>query len=167
MRPQQIAKKNSESAHQQAFFAWCNTAHQWGIGVAIEWLTGPDLPSLPTEPAFYPLKWIHHIPNGGSRGDTELSRQIRGGQLKAEGVKEGALDVFWPYPVKLSHGLYIEFKDPKLKPKGNGKGGLKPDQIEFGNFVFENGYQVGVAYSWIDGINILLSYLGFDSLTFE
>lgn len=33
------------------------------------------------------LKWLHAIANGGARGDNEKSRAIRGGQLKAEGVK--------------------------------------------------------------------------------
>lgn len=41
----------------------------------------------------YPwLKWMHHIPNGGSRNKIEAVR------LKAQGVKRGVPDIFLPYP---------------------------------------------------------------------
>lgn len=56
----------------------------------------------------YPaLKNAYAIPNGGSRNEIEA------GNLKAEGVKAGVLDVCLAYPSKDFHGLYIEHKTKK------------------------------------------------------
>lgn len=161
MRPVEIAKSDSESAHQQAFFAWCNIAAQWGIKAALEWRDGAVLPPKPSNLAFYPLRWIFHIPNGGARGDSKQSNMIRGGKLKAEGTKKGILDIFWPYPLNGYHGLWIEMKEPKKRPKTerNLTGGLTEKQIEFGTFAHNNNFKVEVAYDWREAINILLHYL--------
>lgn len=160
MRPEQIAK-TSESSHQRAFFAWCAVAAQFGIESADHWAAGSGL--LHTEQlAIPPLKWIHAIPNGGARGDTEKSRTIRGSQLKAEGVKPGVGDTFFPYysPLWLKNGLYLEFKKPKLKPKtSRGKGGLKPEQIEFRDYVVTQNFIYVVVYSWVEAVNTLKKYL--------
>ena len=53
----------------------------------------------------YPeLKWLHHVPNGGSRNKQEAVK------LKQMGVKAGVSDLCLPYPTGLYCGLYIEMK---------------------------------------------------------
>lgn len=53
----------------------------------------------------YPeLKWLHHIPNGGSRNKAEAVK------LKQMGVKAGVSDLCLPYPKGIYCGLYIEMK---------------------------------------------------------
>lgn len=53
----------------------------------------------------YPeLKWLHHIPNGGSRNRAEAVK------LKQMGVKSGVSDLCLPYPKGIYCGLYIEMK---------------------------------------------------------
>lgn len=88
LTPADIAKTNSESAHQKALFA------QAAIFI----------------PQYPQLRWLHAIPNGGLRDIKTAAR------MKAEGSKAGVLDVFFPYPNGGYHGLYIEMKAPgKLK----------------------------------------------------
>lgn len=159
MRPCQIAK-TSESSHQKAYFAWCAVAAQFGAVAADCWAQGHGIPT--TGKPIPALRWVHAIPNGGSRGDTKKSREIRGSQLKAEGVKPGVLDVFIPY--RSNHwdknGLYIEFKKPILKPKtSKGKGGLKPEQIEFRDWVISQNFATAVAYTWLEAVNFTKTYL--------
>ena len=135
MTPEQIAKANTEAAHQTALFAWA---------------------SLNVER--YPeLKWLHHIPNGGSRGDTAKSRAIEGGKLKAQGVKKGVLDLMLPVRRNGFCGLYIEMKKPGQQTAKNG--GLSDEQIEFGNFVSNQGYLCKLCYSWQEAAKILEDYL--------
>ena len=56
----------------------------------------------------YPeLKWLHHIPNGGSRNRAEAIK------LKQMGVKSGVSDLCLPYPKGIYCGLYIEMKYDK------------------------------------------------------
>ncbi len=53
----------------------------------------------------YPeLRWLHHIPNGGSRRSSEASR------LKRMGVRRGISDIHLPFPHGRYHALYIEMK---------------------------------------------------------
>lgn len=53
----------------------------------------------------YPeLKWLHHIPNGGSRKSSEAVR------FRRMGVKRGISDIHLPYPHGRYHALYIEMK---------------------------------------------------------
>lgn len=172
MRPFQIAKE-SESSHQQAFFAYCAFAANQGFARADLWASGADLlntPGIPERKLLTMLDWIHHIPNGGSRGSTAKDRAIRGGKLKAEGVRKGVLDVFLPYPVYIQKpscsfwvcGLYIEFKKPSEKPKREGsKGGLSDEQISFKNYVEAVGYKCEVCYSYLEAIEALKRYLGY------
>ena len=147
MIPKQIAKE-SESSHQAALFAWAAlNKKQW-----------PE------------LAWLHHIPNGGSRGDTQKSRMIRGAQLKAQGVRTGVADIFLPvrklYGVDeegdavFKSGLYIEMKKPSEKPvKATSKGGVSDEQREFGDFVKQQGFSWHVCYSWEEARDVLKAYL--------
>ena len=53
----------------------------------------------------YPeLRWLHHIPNGGSRNKAEAVK------FKQMGVRSGVSDLCLPYPKGIYHGLYIEMK---------------------------------------------------------
>lgn len=162
MLPSQIAKE-SESSHQKAFFAWCAVAALIGFEAADEWAKNGKTdfnPSRHIAPEIPALKWIHAIPNGGSRGDNAKSRSIRGAQLKAEGVKDGIHDVFLPAHKFPYCGLYIEFKKPDLKPKNKGtKGGLSKSQLEFKAYALGQGYECKTAYSWWEGVEIVKEYL--------
>ena len=66
----------------------------------------------------YPeLRWLYHIPNGGSRDSGEAIK------LKQMGVKRGVSDLCLPFPRGGYHGLYIEMK--------YGKNRLTEDQAQF------------------------------------
>jgi hypothetical protein len=137
MTPEQLAKSDTESAHQTALFAWA----------ALHVQEYPE------------LKWMHHIPNGGTRGADAKSRAIAGARLKAQGVKVGVPDVFLPVKRGPCSGLYIELKKPSAKPKRNGKGGLSEEQLEFGVFVQEQGYGWAVCYGWEAAASLVVSYM--------
>ena len=80
--PEQLAKSGTESAHQQALFAWAA-------------LYAKAYPSL---------NLLHAIPNGGKRD------KVTAGRMKAEGARAGVWDIFLPVPMHNYHGLYIEMK---------------------------------------------------------
>lgn len=155
--PTQLAKSGSEHSEQVAVFAWCAVACYRGLRAANDELayTTPGIcESYGTHNAIPALKWIHAIPNGGSRGDDEKTRAIRGGQLKAEGVRSGVADILWPYRRKEFAGLYIEMK----KEKG---GTTSPEQKEFGEFVKSQGYVWVVCHGWKEAVKVIQEYLQF------
>ena len=131
MNPANLAKSGTESGHQRAVFCWA------ALNVAR-----------------YPeLKWLHHIPNGGSRGDDANSRAIRGGALKAEGVKTGVSDLCLPAKRGQFSGLYIEMKKPgKLKTESD-------DQKKFGAFVKSQGFGYVCVDNWEDAVKVIEEYL--------
>ena len=138
MTPGQLAKSDSEAAHQTALFAWA----------ALQVKRWPE------------LRWLHHIPNGGSRGDDAKSRAIRGGQMKAQGVRTGVSDISLPVKRGPYSGLYIEMKKPGKKPKREGsKGGVSDEQAEFGAFVQSQGFGWCVCYSWEEAARIIEQYM--------
>lgn len=138
--PESIAKSGSEDAHQMAIFCWAAQ-----------------------NASLYPdLKWFHAIPNGGSRGDDEKTRAIRGGRLKAMGVRDGVSDMLLPCRRGPYCGLYIELKRPELKPKREGsKGGASDAQLEFGSYVKTQGYGFIVVYGWQEAVKVLEEYLNY------
>lgn len=166
MTPATLAKSGSEHGEQVALFAYAAIAKLYGFEAADAWAVGAPLDEIKNSmivcapvPA---LEWLHAIPNGGSRGDDEKSRKIRGANLKAEGVRQGVADVFLPWPSAGWHGLYIEMKKPALKPKKEGSaGGVSEDQQEFGTYVKNVGYGWVVCYSWREAANVLRSYVEF------
>jgi len=138
MTPERLAKSDTEAAHQTALFAWA----------ALQTNRWPE------------LRWLHHIPNGGSRGDNAQSRVIRGAQLKAQGVRTGVSDLSLPVRRGAWSGLYIEMKKPAEKPKREGsKGGVSDEQAAFGTFVQSQGFGFVVCYSWEDAASIIEQYL--------
>ncbi len=191
IRPDQLAKSGTEHGEQSALFCWANVARIYGFDVANRFAEGEkfDFQALPTGlPVVPELAWLHAIPNGGSRGDDEKTRAIRGGALKAEGVKSGVADVFLPVPIwqtkrhdyevlppdnsdmsdfqfvestEIAYcGLYIEMKKPAQRPvKAESMGGVSEEQKEFGDFVKSQGYGWIVCYTWREAAQAIESYL--------
>ena len=131
LTPTQIAKSNTESAHQKAVFAHFALTRNAG--------------------QYLETEWLHHIPNGGLRDKVTASR------LKAEGVKDGVLDLFLPVARGIYHGLYIEMKRPGQENHKNG--GRTPNQVKFSDFVMGQGFAVVIAYSWGEAVNYIIQYL--------
>lgn len=92
------------------------------------------------------LKWFHCIQNEEKSGSA-----IRGGRSKASGTKKGVSDTCLPVKRGSYSGLYIELK--------NAKGKASVEQLEFGNFVVQQGYYFAVCYGWEHAWNVLKSYL--------
>lgn len=165
MTPNQLASSDTERAHQVALFAYVAVVKVHGWLAADKWNETGKYPkmvedNLQSVPQLIPqLHWLHAIPNGGSRGDSSTSRAIRGGQLKAEGVRQGVADLFLPVPVGGWHGLYIELKAPSKRPKRTGAGGVSAEQSAFGSYARSVGYGWAVCYSWREAASVLKQYL--------
>ena len=127
--PETLASSNTEHGHQSAYFcALVDLAH-----------------------SFPEVRWIHAIPNGGSRD------VVTSGRLKAEGVRAGVWDVFIHVARGQWHGMYIEFKVPKRRVEK--RGGLTEDHRAFGLAVHQEGYCTAVCYTWEEAIAHTLEYL--------
>lgn len=93
----------------------------------------------------YPeLKWLHHIPNGGSRSKAEAVK------FKQMGVKAGVSDLCLPYPKGIYCGLYIEMKYDR--------GRHQPSQKEFLKDMAEEGHYVATCYTALDAIDVIKGY---------
>lgn len=168
MLPDQLAKSNTEHAHQRAFFQWLNFARVHGFVKAKQICEGAPFPyskgGAPVQPE---LALFHAIPNGGFRHKSEAAK------LKAEGVRSGIPDTFLPvsrqfgYRINeetrtgMYHGLYIEFKDDKYKNRKNG--GLSDAQVTTCDELRLQGYCVRVAYTWRNAANSVMGYYGLDA----
>lgn len=157
MKPDDLAKSNTEAAHQAALFCWAAMAAERGIAYANVWVTGSSLLDEVKQVKCPELKWLHHIPNGGSRGDNAKSRMIEGGKLKAQGVKAGVLDIFLPVKRSFYSGIYIEMKHESKRNHKNG--GMTEDQVKFTNFVNSECFGVSVCYNWKEARDVLIDYL--------
>lgn len=94
----------------------------------------------------YPeLKWLHHVPNGGSRNKQEAVK------LKQMGVKAGVSDLCLPYPKGLYCGLYIEMKF--------GDNRQQETQKEFLADMAAVGHFVATCYSAEEAIKVIEEYL--------
>lgn len=92
------------------------------------------------------LRYMHHIPNGGSRNAIEAAR------LKAQGVKAGIPDIFLPCARGGFHGLYIELK----RQKG---GRVSPEQKEILAALEQAGYKAAVCRGWEEAKNTIMEYM--------
>lgn len=134
--PQQLAASGSEDGSQMAVFAWAAS------------MCGQ-----------YPqLKWLHAVPNGGSRHVAEATKMV------AAGLRKGVLDIFLPWPIAFTTdikdcyaGLYIEMKTEKRRKEKNG--GLTDEQIEFITYAENAGYYCKVCYNWQEARDTILKYL--------
>lgn len=95
------------------------------------------------------LKWLHHVPNGGSRNRQEAVK------LKQMGVKAGVSDLCLPYPKGIYCGLYIEMK--------YGDGRQQPSQKEFLKDMAEAGHFVATCYSAEEAISVITRYLSLEN----
>lgn len=101
----------------------------------------------------YPeLKWLHHVPNGGSRNRIEAAK------LKQMGVKAGVADLCMPYPKGVYCGLYIEMKF------GNNR--QQETQKEFLADMAAAGHFVATCYSAEEAVSIIEEYLNLKDATF-
>lgn len=136
MNPLKLAKSGSEHGEQRAVFCWLNYCAQWY----------PD------------FEWAYAAANGGSRGDTDQSRKIAGGMMKAEGVKAGVPDFMMPTPRfhvgynTMFAGLYIEMKD------ANGGDGGSERQREYLTYLNSVGYAAQICNGWLDAIAAIALY---------
>lgn len=90
------------------------------------------------------LKWLHHVPNGGSRNRLEAVK------LKQMGVKAGVADLCLPYPKGIYCGLYIEMKF------GNNR--QQDTQKEFLADMATAGHFVATCYSAEEAIKVIEEY---------
>lgn len=91
------------------------------------------------------LKWLHHIPNGGSRNKMEAVK------LKQMSVKAGVSDLCLPYPKGIYCGLYIEMK--------YGDNRQQESQKEFLEDMAEAGHFVATCYSAEEAIKVIEEYV--------
>lgn len=140
-----LAKSGSEHSNQVAFFAWLAFKQN-------------DFPQG---------RMAFAVPNGGTRGDDEKSRQIRGGKLKAEGVKSGVPDIYLPVPSFMDRsvnghvivgenalrfaGLFIEMKI------GNGR--LSEEQKAWHGNLRAHQYAVATCWGWRAAKQCFLDYV--------
>lgn len=129
LTPEKIATVPSEHAQQTALFAWA---------------------ALPETRAALPgIELMFAIPNGGERNLKVASN------LKAEGVKAGVADVFLPVPVRnyptLFHGFFFEMK--------YGPNKLSDEQRVFLGRMSEQGYHIGVFWTFEAARNAVIAYL--------
>lgn len=91
------------------------------------------------------LKWAYAIPNGGERNKIVAAR------MKAEGVKSGISDICLPFARKGFHGFYIEMKKPGGKES--------KEQIEFGQFLKDQGYHYECCDHWEVARHMIVWYM--------
>lgn len=94
----------------------------------------------------YPeLRWLFHVPNGGSRNKQEAVK------FKQMGVKAGVSDLCLPYPKGIYCGLFIEMK------YGNNR--QQDTQKEFLAAMATAGHFVATCYSAEEAIKVIEEYL--------
>lgn len=94
----------------------------------------------------YPeLRWLFHVPNGGSRNKQEAVK------FKQMGIKAGVSDLCLPYPKGIYCGLFIEMK------YGNNR--QQDTQKEFLAAMATAGHFVATCYSAEEAIKVLEEYL--------
>lgn len=94
----------------------------------------------------YPeLRWLHHIPNGGTRDSAEAIK------LKNMGVKRGVSDLCLPFPHGRYHGLYIEMK--------YGKNRLTKEQSQFLCDMCDSKHCVAVCYDAQSAAALIEKYM--------
>jgi len=95
----------------------------------------------------YPeLRWFHAIENEEKSGSA-----IRGARSRAAGKKKGVADTFLPVKRVGFDGLYIELKTTTGK--------ASKEQIEFGEFVQQQGFCFCICYGWERAWETIVWYL--------
>ena len=75
--------------------------------------------------------------------------------MKAEGLRDGVADIFWPVPRFPFPGLYIEMKTPT--------GAIRPSQREFRTFVMSQGFAFSFERSWQSAAELIKFYYAQDA----
>jgi hypothetical protein len=133
MTPEQCAKSGTEHGLQTAL------------------MCALQLPPIRDQYPDLTTALIFAIPNGGARGDSVKSRAIRGGQLKAEGVKDGVADIFLSVARGGYFGFYIEMKVKDKKPTKN--------QRDFRDLVTKRGYLWAFYDGWEHARDDIIKYM--------
>ncbi|GHU76471.1 hypothetical protein AGMMS49992_22210 [Clostridia bacterium] len=95
----------------------------------------------------YPdLKYLYHIPNGGSRNIIEAAN------LRRQGVRPGVPDICLPAPRGAWHGLYIE-----LKRQQGGK--VSENQRRWVEYLRSQGYAAAVCRGFYEAVETIQKYL--------
>lgn len=102
---------------------------------------------------FPALALLYAIPNGGHRSKAVAAK------MKAEGSKRGMPDMALAFAAGGHHGLFVELKQTKLKPKRGGKGGVSDAQSEVIEQLRAGGYAAHVAYGADHAIELITNYL--------
>lgn len=89
------------------------------------------------------------IPNGGQR-DVRVAVRLR-----AEGVRPGVPDLFWPVARGQYHGLWIELKSSTGRVSAAQKAWI--DQLQ------ANGYRVEVCRTFEEAIRVVSEYFSIDT----
>lgn len=89
--------------------------------------------------------FIFHIPNGGRRNKREAVK------LKKMGVKAGVSDLFFAFPSRNFHGLWIELKSKTGK--------VTASQKEWLEKMEKAGYAVAVCYGWESAKTVIEAYI--------
>jgi hypothetical protein len=135
--PERLAASGTEHGHQTALFCWA---------------------AMPDVRALYPeLSMMFAIPNGGARGDDRRSNKIRGGMLKAEGVKPGVPDVLLPVKRGQWSGLFIELKRPRSDGKAAGR--ASDEQSEWIPKLQAQGFGAMTAHGFEAARDAIVQYL--------
>ena len=153
--PRDLCKKGTEHGHQTALFCWAAAVANSGIA--------PE------------MALMYAVPNGGSRGSDRFEAAKTGAMMRAEGVRKGVPDLFLPVPVDatlarckalgdaIAHdawsivenrsiaGLYIE-----MKIEGGVVSEAQADMIAK---LKQQGYAVGVCYSWLEAASLIRTYM--------
>lgn len=159
MLPDQIAKSGSEHGEQAALFAFVVVASMFGFELAWAWADGATLPTWDKAYRLPELEWYHAIPNGGIYDDDKRVAKIRGGHMKAEGLRAGVLDTLLPIRRMWASGLYIEMKKPLLKSKKDPWNGMSDEQRKFAAFVQQQGFVVEVCYTWREAADVIQRFI--------
>jgi hypothetical protein len=157
MNPFSVDLCGSEFVNQCAVIQWCSVVSRFGIDI------GNDPRSYTEEgyarfsglsyrvtPNEILLKWIYAIP-------LNQSNAVAGLKMRSQGAKKGYPDLGLDVSRGIYKGLRIEMK--KESERSKKLGGLKPEQIEWQNFLIEQGYKHCVCYNWIECRNVLVDYL--------
>ena len=141
-----------EHREQVELFKWAAKVAYLGFDLAD--VERPSTGQLDCRKPVEELNLLFAIPNGGSRGDNAISRQIRGNQLKAEGVRAGVPDIFLPVRNRTYNGLFIE-----LKRTDKSKSRVSAEQLMWVSNLEAQGFRVEVCYGANVAKEVIKEYL--------